>query len=104
MKILLVCAGGASTSILMKKMKKYAEDNRIELEIIAKGMNDYDEYYAQFDVILLGPQISYKQKEIEELSKKPVAVIAPYDYAVGNVENIFKLVDSVLLKNNTLER
>lgn len=99
MKILLVCAGGASTSILMKKMKKYAEDKGFELEITAKGMSEYDEYGAQFDVILLGPQISYKQTEIEEHSKKPVAVIAPYDYAVGNVENIFKQVDSILLKN-----
>lgn len=98
MKILLVCAGGASTSILMKKMKKYAEDKGFELEIIAKGMNDYDEYSSQFDMILLGPQVSYKKTEIEENSKKPVAVIAPYDYAVGNVENIFKQIDLILQK------
>lgn len=104
MKILLVCAGGASTSILMKKMKKYAEDNRFELEIAAKGINDYDDYSTQFDMILLGPQISYKQKEIEEFSKKPVAVIAPYDYAVGNVESIFKQIDPILQKNNISER
>ena len=98
MKILLVCAGGASTSILLKKMKKYAEDKGFELEIIAKGLSDYDEYYAQFDMILLGPQVSYKKTEIEENSKKPVAVIAPYDYAVGNVENIFKQIDLILQK------
>ncbi|MGV8026349.1 MAG: PTS sugar transporter subunit IIB [Anaerolineaceae bacterium] len=98
MKILLVCAGGASTSILLKKMKKYAEDNGFELEIIAKGMGEYDEYCAQFDMILLGPQVSYKQGEVEEFSKKPTAVIVPYDYAVGNVENIFKQIDSILPK------
>jgi len=98
MKILLVCAGGASTSILMKKMKKYAEDKGFELEITAKGLGDYDEQSSQFDMILLGPQISYKKAEIEENSKKPVAVIAPYDYAVGNVENIFKQIDLILQK------
>ncbi len=98
MKVLLVCAGGASTSILLKKMKQYAEDKGFELEIIAKGLSDYDEYYAQFDMILLGPQVSYKQGEIEEFSKKPVAVIAPYDYAVGNVENIFKQINTILPK------
>ena len=98
MKILLVCAGGASTSILMKKMREYAEDKGFELEIMAKGMNDYDEYSSQFDMILLGPQISYKKSEIEESSKKPVAVIAPYDYAVGNVDNIFKQIDSIFPK------
>lgn len=99
MKILLVCAGGASTSILMKKMREYAEDKGFELEIMAKGMNEYDEYSSQFDMILLGPQISYKQSEIEEQSKKPVAVIAPFDYAVGNAENIFKQVYTVFPKN-----
>ena len=75
MKILLVCAGGASTSILMKKMKTYAEEKGFELEIVAKGINDYDEIGSQFDMILLGPQISYKQQEIKEISQKPVAVI-----------------------------
>lgn len=99
MKILLVCASGASTGILMNKMKKYAEDNHFELEILAKGISEYDEYLAAFDTILLGPQISYKQKEIEEFSKKPVVVIAPYDYAVGNVESIFKQINPVLAKN-----
>ncbi len=98
MKILLVCAGGASTSILMKKMKKYAEDKGFELEITAKSLGDYDEQSSQVDMILLGPQISYKKTEIEENSKKPVAVIAPYDYAVGNVENIFKQIDLILQK------
>lgn len=104
MKLLLVCAGGASTGILMKKMKKYAEDNHFELEILAKGMNEYDECYAPFDMILLGPQISYKQAEIEEVTKKPVVVIAPYDYAVGNVENIFKQINPILSKTNNTER
>ena len=35
MKILLVCAAGLSTSILMKKLEKYAEQNGIELDIDA---------------------------------------------------------------------
>ncbi|NMC29088.1 MAG: PTS sugar transporter subunit IIB [Pelolinea sp.] len=98
MKILLVCAGGASTSILMKKMKTYAEEKGFELEIVAKGMNDYDEIGPQFDMILLGPQISYKQQEIKDISQKPVAVIAPYDYAVGNVDNIFKQINAIFPK------
>jgi len=94
-RILLVCAGGASTSILMKKMEKYAKENSFELEITAKGITEYDEYASQYDVILLGPQISYKREEIEIRMQKPVAVIKPYDYAIGNAENIFKQVHSI---------
>lgn len=37
MKVLLVCAGGMSTSILMKKMEKYAAEKGIEFEIAAVG-------------------------------------------------------------------
>ena len=92
MKILLICAGGMSTSILMKKLEKYAAAHAIELEILARGMNDYDDVYSKFDVILLGPQVSYQKSSIENDTKKPVAVIAPYDYAVGNAENIFKQI------------
>lgn len=95
MKILLVCAGGASTSILMKKMEKYAQGKGIELEISAKGIGEYQEYYKGNDLILLGPQISYQKDNIKADTKLPIAVIPPYDYAIGNAENIFKLVESI---------
>jgi PTS system cellobiose-specific IIB component len=104
LKILLVCAGGASTSILMKKMEKYAADKGFELKIFATSMNEYEDYFKQYDLILLGPQISYKRNEVEECSKKPVAVITPYDYAIGNMENIFKLVDSIFPQKYKSER
>lgn len=97
-KVLLVCAGGMSTSILMKKMIKYAEENGFTLKIEAAGVSVYQEVCANYDVILLGPQISYKKAEIQTASKKPVDVIAPYDYAVGNAANIFKQVDKIYPK------
>ncbi|MDR1532275.1 MAG: PTS sugar transporter subunit IIB [Clostridiales bacterium] len=96
MRILLVCAGGMSTSMLMKKLQKYAADNGIALEeIIARGTGDYDEVYSRFDVILLGPQVSYQKDNIAKDTKKPIAVITPYDYAMGNAANIFKQVNSL---------
>lgn len=95
MKILLVCAGGASTSILMKKMTRYAQEQGIELEIKAKGVGQYEEHIAGCDVILLGPQVSYKLEEIQAAAGRPVAVIQPYDYAVGNADNIFRQIDGL---------
>ena len=96
MRILLVCAGGASTGILLKKLKKYAEEKALPLESIeAVGMGEYEDCYQQFDVILMGPQISYKKAEIERVTKRPVAIIAPYDYAIGNAEHIFKQIDGI---------
>lgn len=97
-KVLLVCAGGMSTSILMKKMMKYAEDNGFTLKIEAVGLSAYQDVYKNYDVILVGPQVSYKKAEIESVTHLPVQVIAPYDYAVGNAANIFKEIDKIYPK------
>ena len=94
-KVLLICAGGMSTGILMKKMEKYAEDKGIELKIDAVGMSAYEDFYKNYDVILLGPQVSYKKEEIAQVTQMPIAVIAAYDYAIGNVDNIMKQVDEI---------
>ena len=95
MKILLVCAAGMSTSILMQKMEKYAARAGIELEIAAKGLFEYSDVCAGFDVLLLGPQISYKKEEIEKQSNKPVLVVNPLEYAIGDAEAIFKQIANV---------
>ena len=94
-KILLICAGGMSTGILMKKMERYAQEQGMNLKIDAVGMSAYEDMYKDYDVILLGPQVSYKKAEIEEITQMPIAVIAAYDYAIGNVANIMKQVDEL---------
>lgn len=66
MKILLVCAAGLSTSILMKKLEKYAEQNGIELDIDAVGIGEYQETCADYDVLLLGPQVSYQLNTVKQ--------------------------------------
>lgn len=45
MKILLVCAGGMSTSILMKKMEKYWKENGEALNIKAVGLSEYQDVF-----------------------------------------------------------
>lgn len=97
-KVLLVCAGGMSTSILMKKMEKYAQENHFELKIQAVGLSDYDEVYKNYDLILLGPQVSYKRAEVESVTHLPVDVMNAADYAIGNAANIFKQVEKIYSK------
>lgn len=97
-KVLLICAGGMSTSILMKKMEKYAGDNQFALKIEAVGIAAYEEVFKDYDIILLGPQVSYKKAEIQAATQKPIDVIAAYDYAIGNAANIFKQVDKIYPK------
>lgn len=94
-KVLLICAGGMSTGILMKKMEKYAEEKGIDLKIDAVSMSAYEDSYKNYDVILLGPQVAYKKEEISQVTGMPLGVIASYDYAIGNVENIMKQVETI---------
>ena len=96
MKLLLVCAGGLSTSILMKKLSSYAESQEIPFEVDAVGVGSYEEVYKQYDLILMGPQVSYKKDEVAAATGIPLDVINPLDYALGNAENIFKQIDKLL--------
>ena len=95
MKLLLICAGGASTSILMRKMEKYAAANGIDFTVEAHGISEYVDYAQDFDVIMLGPQISYKKDEIARTTEKPVGVVASLDYALGNAENVLKQIREI---------
>lgn len=45
MKILLVCAGGMSTGLLMKKMEKYWEEKGEDNSINAVGLSEYMDVY-----------------------------------------------------------
>lgn len=95
MKILLVCAGGASTSILMKKMVKYWEEKGISLEIKATGLGNYQNVAKDFEIVLVGPQVSYRLKEIKEETGLPTAAIEAFDYAIGNCDNLMAMANSL---------
>ena len=51
MKILLVCAGGMSTGLLMKKMEKYWEERGEDNSINAVGLSEYMDVYKDYDII-----------------------------------------------------
>jgi PTS system cellobiose-specific IIB component len=97
MKILLACAGGMSTGMLVQKMVAYAKSQGIEAEIAAYGLGELKEVVAGTDVILLGPQIGFQQEEVQQKYPTiPVAVIDKMDYAMMNGEKAFKLAQKLM--------
>ncbi len=98
MKVLLVCAAGMSTSMLMKKMEAYAKDNGIDLEIAARSFSELkDPADDGYDCILIGPQISYqKDKVVAKAQGLPVDVIPMKDYGRQNCPAIFEQIDKLL--------
>ena len=88
--IILACAGGMSTSLLMNKMKDSAAAKGIELDIQAIGVNvDRIKSIEPKDIVLLGPQVRYEEKKLKaQFPDLPIHVMDMRDYGMMNGENI----------------
>lgn len=86
MRVLLVCAAGMSTSLLVNAMLKNAQPgDTVEAFPITELLHNID----RFDVVLLGPQIKFKLKDVEAIAQPkgiPVAVVEPRVYGMMNGE------------------
>ena len=91
--IMLVCSAGMSTSLLVTKMQKAAEEKGLDYEIFATSATEADENIKNkvIDVLLLGPQVSYMRSQYEtKVADKgiPVDVINMQDYGLMKGENV----------------
>jgi PTS system cellobiose-specific IIB component len=89
--ILLCCAAGMSTSLLVTKMKKSTENMGIESKIWAVAIEDLENHLNEADVVLLGPQIRYKLSTVKKICSEknvPVDVINTMDYGSMNGEKV----------------
>ncbi|WP_315108960.1 PTS sugar transporter subunit IIB [Clostridium intestinale] len=80
MNILLVCAAGMSTSLLVASMRKFADEGT---KIEAVAFSQLDSVVKEYDVILVGPQLRYKLKDIQKIGDAnniPVDVIDALSY------------------------
>ncbi|TZE81285.1 PTS sugar transporter subunit IIB [Calorimonas adulescens] len=93
MKILLVCAAGMSTSLVVEKMKKAVKPEYREVVIDAVPVDQFEEVVKDYDVVLLGPQIRYKKKDFEKITGElgiPLEVINPTDYGMVRGDKILE--------------
>lgn len=96
--ILLVCSAGMSTSMLVKKMQDAAAAKKLEANIWAVGDADSIEEVKKADIVLLGPQVRYLEKKMNERveNKIPVAVIDMMAYGTMNGEKVLSQAMSKL--------
>lgn len=90
-KILLCCSAGMSTSLLVNKMKAVADESNISVEIEAVPLEMFTEKLPTYDLILLGPQVKFKQKEFQKIAdqyNKKVEVINMIDYGTMNGKKV----------------
>ena len=67
MDILLICVCGMSTSIKKKKMKQAAENLPHEVSVEANVADNVEDIVHNYDVVLLAPQVSHKQEDVEAI-------------------------------------
>ncbi|QCR36686.1 PTS sugar transporter subunit IIB [Nissabacter sp. SGAir0207] len=82
-RIVLCCAAGMSTSMLVQRMRQEAEKRQLEVDIEAVPVSDFELIVKDADVILLGPQVKFQLKRLQEAAaplNKPVDVIDMMDY------------------------
>lgn len=82
MKILLVCNAGMSTGIMRIKLEEEAEKRGLNATVNAVPMSTLDDNAEGADIILLGPQIRFALKDIQNSygNKAAVMVIKPQDF------------------------
>lgn len=89
--ILLICSAGMTTSFLVEKMKKVAEQENHDVHIEATSDSNSDSFVGKVDAVLLGPQVKFlEEKTKEKFTGVPVAVINMMDYGTMNGEKVLK--------------
>lgn len=91
--IMLVCSAGMSTSLLVTKMQKAAEEQGVDADIFAVSAAEADNNLESKDVnvLLLGPQVRFMKSQFEKkLEGKdiPLDVINMSDYGMMNGEKV----------------
>jgi PTS system cellobiose-specific IIB component len=93
MNILLCCAAGMSTSLLVTKMEAYSKEQGLDTKIWAISAGDVKNHIDEADVLLLGPQVRYMLKEFKKLGDEkgiPVDVVNMVHYGTMNGAEVVK--------------
>ena len=93
--IMLCCAAGMSTSILVNRMQAAAKEKGINAEIFACPAAEANEKLTEkhIDVILLGPQVRYMLDSFKKkVEGKPIGldVINMQDYGMMNGQKVLE--------------
>ncbi|WNS46343.1 PTS sugar transporter subunit IIB [Paenibacillus sp. MMS20-IR301] len=97
-KILLACAGGFSTSMLVERMKDAARAKGIEVVIDAVAESDIADQ-APFDIIMLGPQMGHAEGDLAaEYPSIPVTTIEMMAYGMMDGDKVLETAIELMEK------
>lgn len=95
--IVLFCAAGMSTSLLVNKMKEAAAKENYDCQIHAYALASTKEKGPEADIILLGPQVRFSKGKVEkECPGKIVECIDMQAYGTMNGAKVIAQVKKAL--------
>lgn len=87
--LVLLCAVGMSSSILVNRMIRIAEKKQLEVMIHASGMGDLASFIDEAHLLLVSPQIHYMEEKIKQKYPGiPVVALSAKDYAEMDGEKV----------------
>lgn len=102
--ILLACSSGMSTSLLVSKMRKIAEEKDIEVEIWAVSQDKASKEMKRADVLLIGPQMRFMKKKLDKVAEEvgiPIDIINSVAYGRVDGEAVLKKALELINENET---
>lgn len=96
--ILLACAGGYSTSMLVEKMKKVAKEKNIDVIIDAIAANNIKTMIDQADIVMLGPQLAHAEEDLKKQYEPlvPITTINMMDYGMMDGEKVLNTALNIM--------
>ena len=104
-KIFLFCEAGMSTSLMVSKMRKVAEEKQVPVTIDAYPMVKAHGLITDEkpDCILLGPQVRHFYEDMKERyasTNIPIALLDTQDYALMDGSKVLKQAIKMIKENN----
>lgn len=95
MDIVLVCSGGVSATIFIKKLKMYAEEEGMDYQIHACGMTELNH---KVDVLLLSPQAAYAKRQFLKYVEEEhhILVIDSFTYSSLDARETLRQIKEIL--------
>ena len=102
MKVLFVCSQGMSSAIAVNALKKEAEKNGVEIEVLAVSTQEFEEEVKNgYDVAMVAPQVRHRfdyLKEFADNANVPCALIQPQAYSPLGGAKLLKQVQETINK------
>ena len=101
-KILLSCTGGLTTGFFALQLNDVSEMLKLDYYFDAVAFDEIEDVINQYSILLLAPQIAYKQAELQlRFPNKLIINMPPKVFARYDTGKLIELIKETEIKNET---